>query len=864
MASFSLRPVFITKSETKEKSMRLTHLALSLLNSKKARRSYSQAFMLVTTLTICILLTSTALGAPSPESATQEAPQIAWDLQYVDDPPFMQNMRDHSLRFKSDGTPCVAFGGDHLYYACYNSTAHVWVKETIPDPDNVRVGEYASLGFNDTNDPFISYYDADRGYLKLAYKMSGVWNILIVDPNPLLNASVTPDAPASTETPTPTLPAGTPTTQVETPAAPAPESTESFTDQLVDFIRQRPWRDPLLQVETPTIAPDNGGFGKFSSIAIDWANGVHISYFDQVRGSLKYAYWDGVFWVVEEIDRGTHPHHVGVWSSIATDSRVPPRPHIAYMSEQYDDLKYAIKKSTGWEYETVDGDIDPTYDKVGVFASIAVDSNDRPHISYHDFTHHTLKYAKYNPSTEVWQISTLDNNGDTGWWTSIAIDSNDAVYISYYNNSGGNLRMAKNPGGGWSLSTIYSNDDVGMYSSIDVDKNDRPGISFFNVTTGSLEFTYHDANGWNRSFIARIADVGLSTSLALDSLGVPYMSYFDDTVDQLKYARAIGTSWFNTVVTSTIQAGAFSSIKIGKDGIPRIAYYDMEHGNLEYAVWKINSWASETVDKTGDVGQYVSLAIDSSGYPHISYYDATDRNLNYAYWSAGSSSWITQTIDTHDNVGRYTSIALASNNRPFISYFDTHNNDLMVIYKSPINTWVSVIVDSNVSITPPDKPWPEAYTSIALDNGNNPHISYFDDTYDQLKYARGVNVGGAVSWPEVGTIVDGLTTQSGRFNSIAINKAIAINQPSISYYDDTYHELRFAERSCAGPCTWAVQTVDTAGDVGMWSSLAYSYNNLPVISYYDNSNGALKIAFYPGYALPNAKYYLPLIRETFP
>ena len=836
--------------------MRPNNFTLSPLMGKSARRNFSHALTLVTTLTICILLTTTALGAPFTAPATQEAPQVAWNLQYVDDPPFMQNMRDHSLKFKSDGTPCVAYGGDHLYYACIDNTAHVWVKETVPDPDNVRVGEYASLGFNSTNNPFISYYDAERGYLKLAYKMSGVWNIIIVDPNPLLNTPATPDALAATEASTATL---TPTAPTETPTTPAPETTESIADQLVDFIGQRPWRDPLLQVENlpgaPTIAPDNGGVGKYSSIAIDWANGVHISYYDQVRGSLKYAYWNGVSWLVEEIDRESDPSDVGVWSSIATDSRFPPRPHIAYMSEKYDDLKYAIKKSTGWEKDPVDGNTSP-YDEVGVFASIAVDSNDRPHISYYDFTHKSLKYARLNLNTGLWQITTLDNNGNTGLWSSIAINSDDDISISYYNKSNGNLKLAKNSGGGWSTSTIYDDDDVGMFSSIAYDKFDRQGISFFNATTGTLEFTYHDGSNWNRSYIERIADVGLSTSLALDSLGAPYMSYFDDTVDRLKYAQSFGFTWYTTVVTDT-QAGTFSSIKIGLDGNPRIAYYDMDDGDLEYAVLQASVWMTQTIDRTEDVGQYVSLAIDSSGYSHISYYNATDRNLNYAYWDVFSSSWVTQTINTKDNVGRYTSIALDSNNRPFISYFDTHNNDLKVIYKSPINTWVDDIVDDNVSIIPPEKPWAEAYTSIALDSGNNPHVSYFDDTFDQLKYARGVNVGGAVSWQEVGTIVDGLTTQSGRFNSIAINKAI--NQPSISYYDDTYHELRFAERSCAGPCNWAVQTVDTAGVVGLWTSLAYTYNNLPVISYYDSSNGALKIAFYPGYVFPPAKFYLPLI-----
>ncbi len=81
---------------------------------------------------------------------------------------------------------------------------------------------------------------------------------------------------------------------------------------------------------------------------------------------------------------------------------------------------------------------------------------------------------------------------------------------------------------------------------------------------------------------------------------------------------------------------------------------------------------------------------------------------------------------------------------------------------------------------------------------------------------------------------------TGQHTSITIG---ADGLPVISYYDVTNQELRVARCAnvdCSGSPT--LNTVDSAGNVGMFSSIIIGTDGLPVISYFDATNGHLKVA----------------------
>jgi hypothetical protein len=95
------------------------------------------------------------------------------------------------------------------------------------------------------------------------------------------------------------------------------------------------------------------------------------------------------------------------------------------------------------------------------------------------------------------------------------------------------------------------------------------------------------------------------------------------------------------------------------------------------------------------------------------------RNVTSIYWA---------TPNTRQHWKRkYTSMALAMSNRPHISYYDESNGDLKYAYYNG-STWITETVDSAGDVG--------KTTSLVLDTFGRPHITYSDKTNYALKYAR--------------------------------------------------------------------------------------------------------------------------------
>jgi PKD repeat protein len=345
---------------------------------------------------------------------------------------------------------------------------------------------------------------------------------------------------------------------------------------------------------------------------------------------------------------------------------------------------------------------------------------------------------------------------------------------------------------------------------------------------------------WKTEIADSYGNAGEYTSLALDSAGNPRISYSYGVSTptnpnyyyyNLKYAeRGREGTWTTTTVDSDEDVGICTSLALDSSGNPHISYYDGGNNHLKYAERSTSgTWTNMTVDSANYVGQYTSLALDGSGNPCISYSDGDNRHLKYAERSSGGT-WTITTVDSANNVGWYSSLALDSNGNPHISYYDYEyaNRDLKYAERSSGGTWTIATVDSADRVG--------EFSSLALDSSGNPRISYAHGVYNpsinyDLKYAERSSGG---TWT-IATVDS--ANDVGLYSSLALDSN---GNPRISYYDATTDDLKYAERGSGG--AWTITTADSANNVGTHTSLALDSNGIPSISYYDITNKDLKFA----------------------
>jgi hypothetical protein len=111
-------------------------------------------------------------------------PSSSWSLQRIDDRHSFYNNDlsqpqpgKHNLKYDSNGTPHIVYGGDHLYHAVRTSLGW-WLVEVV-DPA-FDVGSYASLAIDNENKLHIAYYDEANKDLKYATNAFGYWYIVTV------------------------------------------------------------------------------------------------------------------------------------------------------------------------------------------------------------------------------------------------------------------------------------------------------------------------------------------------------------------------------------------------------------------------------------------------------------------------------------------------------------------------------------------------------------------------------------------------------------------------------------------------------------------------------------------------------------
>ena len=200
---------------------------------------------------------------------------------------------------------------------------------------------------------------------------------------------------------------------------------------------------------------------KYPSVGIDSNGVVHIVYLDMTNDVLRYATNSSGSWNVIDLHSTLgSDKNVGKGWIAGTDLAIDSlgNIHIVYSTKNSANTIHTINYTTNqggrWSSTNISDVTKNAFDP-----AIALDSNDKAHVSYFRETGNNLIYASNSGGS--WNMEIVDEPGNQGKYSSIAVDYSDVVHISYINDDPSNdLKLASGNSGTWSLSTVQTNQAV--------------------------------------------------------------------------------------------------------------------------------------------------------------------------------------------------------------------------------------------------------------------------------------------------------------------------------------------------------------------------------------------------------------------
>ncbi len=450
--------------------------------------------------------------------------------------------------------------------------------------------------------------------------------------------------------------------------------------------------------------------------------------------------------------------------------------------------------------------------------SLQLDSDGHPHIAYGG---DRLDYASYDGST--WNFEVVDSGTGNYREINLVLDQQGRAHLIYL-NSLQEVKYALRDEDGWHVSGVTSIGDVGELS-LAVDSQGYPHFTVYNFSAAcrninaEQSYAYQDSGGWHIEEVVgdpMVPYSGGTSSIALDKNGHPHILL--DVVSGQEYAYRDEAGWH----FEGLPAGAplsYTTLAVDEMGYVHISG---GYGYLKYAYRDDSGWNVEAVDSV-DPDSDTSLVLDSDGFAHIGYYDSETRTLRYAELDA--SGWHIKTVASGDNAGPNVSLALDETGDAHLGFLDNLGKNVKYAEPSPEGWSIETVSTS-------DNGPVGASPSLALDDAGYAHIGYYGISDGSLRYAWQVTY-------------DGWYTQTID-NNVGPNLSLRLDGDGhgrISYYDAANDDLKLAAQDDGG---WVTQTIDTGGDVGIYSSLAIDLGGNVHISYLDADNKELEYTYQDG------------------
>ena len=311
--------------------------------------------------------------------------------------------------------------------------------------------------------------------------------------------------------------------------------------------------------------------------------------------------------------------------------------------------------------------------------------------------------------------------------------------------------------------------------------------------------------------VSNVDDAGAKPSLAVDPQGAPHIAYILEANPGFVKHAILGPDGWDI---STVSTGYFYGpldIKIDQKGVPMISWHNHDTENQAFAQLEDGSWVVHDVKHPGHDGWDNNLALDSQGRPHTISIDpkqfGSQSGIEYATFDG--KAWTVEEIGSGPVAYEFgTGIVLDSQGRPHVVWFDDSAQDLKYAVKED-GSWNISTVDSEGDVG--------RFPSLVLDKQGNPAVTYFEQIGENVGYIKFARREGA-SW-KIQRIDKLENVVLGFFGARKTSSLVldGMEDPIVAYSDEKAIKLAWWDGS-----QWNLETVLTAEDLplGQQVSLA--------------------------------------------
>jgi hypothetical protein len=246
---------------------------------------------------------------------------------------------------------------------------------------------------------------------------------------------------------------------------------------------------PFTQAQTwnQQLVDDAGDVGYDSQVVVD-SNGIPFIFYKNAGFQMIVAWW---------VPGGGN---VGGWQYASLETSVPTGYTWDVLADAQGRFHLAYARTNGARYgiwspvtktwvlgpETVTGG--PGYSFVDM-ALATIGPDIIPVLAINGEGGKVSSY-KRDPANGTWTSSLVDNLHNLAHGSSIALDSQQKMHVSFYENTGLNLMYATKAWSdvSWQVSTVDVTGNVGDYCSIAVTPDDRVHIVYYDGTNGDLKY----------------------------------------------------------------------------------------------------------------------------------------------------------------------------------------------------------------------------------------------------------------------------------------------------------------------------------------------------------------------------------------